>query len=502
MGATLATAKDLDKIAGMVSTGSEIDKVINEIEPNIELIKYMSKGKNLFDKDAALLDSFMAANGSLNTSTSYAVSDFIKVVPNTRYVCNNVLRFYTFFDEAKNVVSGGSDNQISPNIAITTSTEAYYVRITIYKARLIEAQFEQGTSSTYFEEYSPSYLSLDRKITPSETEMFEVSKNLFNKDVAIDGFFVNWSNGSYSENIEYSASGYIAVSPDTQYVISNSGAVYLAWYDATQQFISGNQLASSPYTSPSNSKYIRITCRTSNKKLCQLEENSIQTAYSSHYKLKDDYLMASDENKWSDKKWATLGDSITAQMKWQPSVYVHYSLLLTNDGVGGATIANNGVTSMSEGTRIAAMPIDADLVSVMGGTNDWAQNIPLGLEDSANDTEFYGAVNRTIEQLLAKYPVKRIFFMTTPYGEFYDFASRSWSSADVNNAGLSTKDYADAIKNRCEFYKIPYVDIHNESGINSFNISSYVVDDGGFIHPNDIGAERISKLVINTIEKL
>lgn len=484
-----------------VSPG-EVDDVVQNVGKKKHLIKFLTEPPNLFDKTAILDDYFMNSSGGLIANSTYAVSDFIPVEELSEYICNKSIRFYTYFDENQNWMSGGSDNILySPNI-INTPSGVAYIRITVFGTDVNELQFEKGNVITPYASFGPTF-EIGRLITPTETEMFEQSKNLFNKYKVADESFINWTNGKVNLSSEYSASDFIKVTPNTTYVHSNFGIQYYAWYDVNRIYISGTNSGDGTYVAPLDAEYLRVTIRKKNLETAQLEEGTSATSYVEPFKLKDMYINQSNINKWEGLKWATLGDSITAGLEWQPDVYANHSLVLENDGVGGATIVNNGVTSMSEGTRISAMPFDADLISVMGGTNDWAQSLPLGVEDSTDDTTFYGAVNSIIEQLLTKYPTKRIFFMTTPYGEMPSrVTGETWSDALTNTQGLTPKDYADAIINRCKAYNIPYCDIYYEAGINSFNVVDFMNDDGNYIHCNSLGAKRYSQLLIDFINKL
>ena len=92
--------------------------------------------------------------------------------------------------------------------------------------------------------------------------------------------------------------------------------------------------------------------------------------------------------------------------------------------------------------------------------------------------------------------------MSTPYGEMLDYATRGWVNKTTNNQGLTTFDYANAVKQICIKYKIPCVDIQNEAGWNTFNITNYITNDGNLLHPNTLGASRISNIVSDAFRRL
>lgn len=50
-------------------------------------------------------------------------------------------------------------------------------------------------------------------------------------------------------------------------------------------------------------------------------------------------------------------------------------------------------------------------------------------------------------------------------------------------------EYVQAIKDVCSLFSVPVCDLFNESGVNLYNLSVFTLDN---LHPNDVGAERIS----------
>lgn len=50
-------------------------------------------------------------------------------------------------------------------------------------------------------------------------------------------------------------------------------------------------------------------------------------------------------------------------------------------------------------------------------------------------------------------------------------------------------EYVQAIKGVCSLFSVPVCDLFNESGVNLYNLSVFTLDN---LHPNDVGAERIS----------
>lgn len=209
-------------------------------------------------------------------------------------------------------------------------------------------------------------------------------------------------------------------------------------------------------------------------------------------------------SSWKGKSAVFVGDSITAgagitKKYWQ--LLDDYLQLgtVTDMGIGGSCISvtsNYGTQYNPLATRYNSIP-QADLIQIFMGTNDYGHDTPLGTIDDASDISFYGALNVIIKGLQTKYPTSRIVFVTPLHryganGLTYDYTQ--------NGAGKTLKDYVDAIKQTCERYSVPVIDLFNISGINPAipDMKSTYMPDG--IHPNDAGHELIANLMQNYLE--
>lgn len=219
-------------------------------------------------------------------------------------------------------------------------------------------------------------------------------------------------------------------------------------------------------------------------------------------------------NNWyKSKKLTTLGDSITEQNLWQP--FLKEELLfatIVNKGISDTRISGNINNAMWQNNRINALPLDTDVLTIMGGTNDSASSVDLGdLSITNHDTNtFVGAYNVLISKLLYKFYnlssgkysdinysglIKSstfkdivIYIMTPPFN-----ANTQYSGE--NSARL--KAIADATKDVAKMWGIPCIDIYYNSGINTENVNA-LLQDG--IHPNNLGAKKIASVVVNEMK--
>ena len=493
----LASQLKAHELAGMNSSASEIDNINNTIDYKAILVD----GRNLFNvNDSSNVAGYYVnySTGELAVSASYTATHYIRVFENTNYAISTK-HMIAWYDKDFVFISGSSQADTS-KIQVSPS-EAKYLRCTIQTSLISTFQVEKGGYNTVFAPYKYSYVQNPSKINAKYLDIFNTTKNLFDMYSVNSGFYINPSYGTLLSSATSSYSDYIECSANTSYVLSGgTGSKQLAFYDSNKVFISASQSNPVIKVSPSNAKYILISCLTTELPYVQLEQNTSATSYTENLIFKDKFKGVS---VYKDLKYGCLGDSITDQARWQPTVVKNIGLVLVNYGVSGTTFAGAGSTTFAEGTRITAMDSDLSLISVMGGTNDWGASIALGSETSTNINEFYGAVNSVITQLITKYPSKRVFFMGTIYGERKDYTTLGWTNNTTNLLGLTPKDYANAIKKRCEYYNIPYLDMIGNLGWNSINISSFTLNEATmYIHPNTVGGEAIGRLVSNFIEKL
>ena len=221
-------------------------------------------------------------------------------------------------------------------------------------------------------------------------------------------------------------------------------------------------------------------------------------------------ILKSDlEKPYFGKILCTYGDSITAQQTWQD--YVLRELGFSkyyNHGVGGRRLM-----AMATDECLAEITEDFDVILVMGGTNDWAQDRTIGAENDINTDDqtftgtFYGGLNALMKKLTTKYPTKRIVFMTqTPVknsnGENF-FLKKGSADGLKNSNGNTTRDFAKATLNACGNNHVPCIDLNSLVGWNENNISSFVQNENDmFFHPTSIGGKRMAECISGFLESI
>ncbi len=121
----------------------------------------------------------------------------------------------------------------------------------------------------------------------------------------------------------------------------------------------------------------------------------------------------------------------------------------------------------------------ADLITVMGGTNDFSS---VSLDDvSSRDLEtFTGAIRHIMENLIEAYPQKQIVF----FGQTRTGASTNALDKE-NKFGDSKYDYVARIEELAEIYGVKFIDLYSVDELDFRDKFDYIAKDN--VHPNKEG---------------
>lgn len=200
--------------------------------------------------------------------------------------------------------------------------------------------------------------------------------------------------------------------------------------------------------------------------------------------------LSKEEISWKGTNWYAIGDSITYANKYQPLVQRSLGIKsVVTDAVPGETIRTMA-------NRITAQNLQQiDLITVFGGTNDYANKTVLGtIHDAKTKNTFYGNLKYDIEKILADKQKNAtvVFFTPLKRGAF----KKQVVYPKPNAAGFKLEDYVDAEKKVCKLYSIPVIDLFNESGIEAKNLKQYTIDN---LHPNDAGHRLLANVIIKEL---
>ncbi len=207
-----------------------------------------------------------------------------------------------------------------------------------------------------------------------------------------------------------------------------------------------------------------------------------------------------------NKKVLFLGDSITYGVGASSPETSYVGVFkeksgaeVLNFGVSGTRIAEQKTPSPNLAfdetfeQRARKMPADADVVVVFGGTNDFGHgDARFGCFEDRDKYSFFGAMHSLLRMLIEKYPRAYILFMTPLH--------RLTESSTENEYGIPChplKDYVNAIREVCEYYSVPVLDLYAKSGLQPAIpiINELYMPDG--LHPSDAGAMRIANVLLS-----
>ena len=372
----------------------ELDnKLLNVIKNDVPVLKKI----NLFDKSNVTDGKQLQTNGGVADNALYTLSEYIEVTPN-KTLYTNAPSFYGFYGCDKTFISGFWTNDTGE--IFTAPNNASYIRISPALTSKDTFMLSEKPIARYY-----PYKNI---LMDNDTEL-EVNENLFDTFLATKGYFVNWNTGQLQANADLTASGFVMVEPNASY--SARYVSMYAFYTDKKVFISGSVgvAGTTSITIPSNARYIRFTVNNNSIDNYGFYKGEMPTITNKLYK------------GWYGKFWSSLGDSITQRDMYQVYVAKEFGFEKKHYGISGTTIADytnlvDKNSIMCSDTRINAITDRSDLITVMGGTNDWVNNVPLGTISDTSILTFYGAYKQMLEKLITRFPTKKICCFTPPYG--------------------------------------------------------------------------------------
>lgn len=176
----------------------------------------------------------------------------------------------------------------------------------------------------------------------------------------------------------------------------------------------------------------------------------------------------------------TFGDTLSSQDKAYPAVLGEKAgaSAVNNYGWNGSNMAGNHPDRLVD--RYPLMERDANLILVMGGTNDYGgyftEGTPLGQMGDMTPDTFYGGVNLLMCGLKQMYPEGNLVFITPLKRRRY---------MRRNQYGYAMADYVAAIEQMGNFYGIRVLNAFEEPELDFSSKQAIYLSDG--LHPNAKG---------------
>ena len=135
-------------------------------------------------------------------------------------------------------------------------------------------------------------------------------------------------------------------------------------------------------------------------------------------------------------------------------------------------------------SKVDTSEVDADIVCLEGGINDYWLNVPLGdfspsdFTGTIDNTTICGALESIFRQAIDKWVGKPIVFIIS-----HKIATTAWTQ---NTAGYTFAQAREKMLAICEKYSIPVLDMWNAGGLNAYmpSLNNAFLNGGSNTHPD------------------
>ena len=279
-------------------------------------------------------------------------------------------------------------------------------------------------------------------------------------------------------------------------------------------------------TGPQHGSFMRLT----------KEEYDRLQAWSDAMEGKFVAPVASVPNPWKGKRVGFLGDSMTDPNN-NATQYYYYTYMQDSLGIVPRVYARSGnkwKEIYQRATDMISKEGDAlDAIFIFAGTNDFFHSVPMDDFYADHDTivnvngqmvprkhrvwnysddSFCGRLNKVLSMLKHRYPQQQIVVMTPihrAYANFSDVAKQKYNiqpNEDFSNAeGLYIEDYVHAIKQACEYWSVPCIDLFTLSGLYPLDDSYtqfFANPETDRLHPNEAGHIRLGQTIVSQLKAL
>lgn len=203
-----------------------------------------------------------------------------------------------------------------------------------------------------------------------------------------------------------------------------------------------------------------------------------------------------------------LGDSITEAANVDGEGYAtllgrETGAIVRNYGVGGTRVAPQHTPTVDHPRwdldflmRSAEMDLDADLVVVFGGTNDFGHgDAPLGTIDDDTPATFQGAYNLLLTRIRKNFPQAKLIVCTPLHRAVEEKPLRE----EKGEGSQYLRTYVELIRALAKKHGAALLDLYETSSVNAATLDT-LTDDG--LHPNHEGHAALARDVINFLETL
>ena len=442
---------------------------------------------------------YIKKTGEIATETSckYAYANITSdLIGKTIYVSGtawyNVVPF-VFVGTSTNIVYADVP---SPSGTVTQHTDLEFVPSET--GTLYVNKYDTGNTHNVGTAYIKEIASVKSAMLPQPLPLKDITTYTQVSLTMIQAKLLNAATGviTDSDTTSYYVSDYTEVTPNSKVMITTEhfwSRGLWAFYDENKQFLSGqNSNTGGTVTKkyceivdvPLNAKYVVIGFYYQNNfKNCFLWQGEIESGLQS--------------KKWNGKKWALLGDSLTAYGEKASMHYFDYirgvtGISVVNLAVSGTGYAKGTNNFMSQANNV---PSDSDVITLFGSFNDLSSGLDIGTVTDTGTNTISGCINTTLDNILTIIPLANIGVI----------APTPWETTQPSTSG-NAYNYVEMLKAICERRSIPFLDLWRCSNLRPWDSDflqyAYSNDGGGGVHPDNNGHKLIAPRIKAFLETL
>lgn len=503
------------------SLGQAIRDQFDEIDKDFDQISKMVYGKNRFDETDLINGYYLGSSGNLVESATWGTSGYcyvngastmrlseLNIDQNIRF--DKTPFYLCTYDANKTFIEQVGSMPSNP---ITIGDGVEYIRFSFHidGTPILDQKvmLEAGSNRTAYVPFDDHIeLITDKTLTlenvPADAkavgyQLKHLTDALDFTQVALtmtQRKLVNANTGVISDgnSDNWRVSQYVPINPNSKIMVRTDhffGWGMVVFYDSDKNYISG--IAAEQAVT-----YMRN----------QIVDTPAGAAYAVigflyHENFPEPFLFVGDPQDalpsriWSNKKWAVIGDSLTAYSFRTSCAYYDYiagatGINLYNMGFSGSGYAKGNDNFM---TKISDVPLDSDVITIFGSGNDGSAGLPLGTSTDSGTETLGGCINTTLDNLFAIMPVAQIGIITpTPW---------------INNTPADNgwmENYSNLLVEICRLRSIPCLDLFHCSNLNpnsaAVRAAAYSRDGGNGVHPNELGHKIIASRIRAFLETL
>lgn len=414
------------------------------------------------------------------------------------------LRPWAFFRANGTIISKGDANEQYHDYTLVAPDEAAYVG---FNSIATDAYSEISQGEYVFDEIKNELEAEINAVNVTAQEAISIAGGIEDtigstSDMAwdyTDAYYVDTRStidtaSPYTYNAAYYGKcTFMSCTPGDVFVISLTGANYCRPYAFVD--VSGNILEKGDnitYTNmrivaPDNAAFVAFNLFGRNAQGNVVIGETIFQRYDAE--INDIY---NNIQPYSGKNCVAFGTSLTYRDSgYRPYLAKLLNMTIDNQGVGSAfwrtwgDDPSNILYNVQQYNGYA----DKNVCIIEGCVNDWIAGRTLGTYTDTGTDTVCGCLYNMITHVYSQNPNIQIVVILDHYGRLFN--GNDTSSAAVNSAGKTQRDYYDECAKVCEFYGIACVKEYAISSIGIFG-TQYLYDN---IHLNDLGGQQSAMVI-------